>query len=57
VTKMYNDYKDEPMIGIFYMRTPILIVKDPDLIRDIFIKDFLSFAERGFTTHEKVRPF
>lgn len=53
--EIYNMYKDEPMIGIFVRRTPVLIVKDPDLIKDILIKDFPSFAERGFTTHEKVR--
>lgn len=53
--KIYNIYKDEPMFGIFVKRTPVLIVKDPGLIKDILIKDFSSFAERGFTTHEKVR--
>lgn len=53
--KLYNDYKHEPLIGIFAMRTPVLIVKDPDLIKDIFIKDFSTFADRGTTTHEKVR--
>lgn len=52
--KLCNDYKNEPLIGIFAMRTPILVVKDPDLIKDIFIKDFSTFADRGFTTHEKV---
>lgn len=54
LTKLYNDYRDEPLIGIFACRTPILIVKDPDLIKDIFIKDFSVFADRGFTIHEKV---
>ncbi|XP_018315645.1 probable cytochrome P450 6a14 [Mycetomoellerius zeteki] len=54
--KLCNDYKNEPLIGIFAMRTPILVVKDPDLIKDIFIKDFSTFADRGFTTHEKAEP-
>lgn len=52
--EIYNTYKSEPMIGIFVRRTPVLVVKDPDLIKDILIKDFSSFTERGFTTHEKV---
>jgi len=56
-TKVYNDYKDERLIGIFARRTPILIVKDPDLIKDVLIKDFSKFASRGLPTHEKVRFF
>jgi len=55
LTKVYNDYKDERLIGIFVMRTPVLIVKDPDLIKDVLIKDFLKFANRGHPNYEKVR--
>lgn len=54
VTKIYNDYKDESMIGIFTGRTPVLIVKDPNLIKDILIKDFTKFVDRGIIIHEKV---
>jgi len=49
LTKVYNAYKDEPLIGT------ILIVKDLDLIKDILIKDFAKFADRGFPIFEKVR--
>jgi len=55
LTKVYNAYKDEPLIGIFDRKTPILIVKDLDLIKDILIKDFAKFADRGFPIFEKVR--
>jgi len=53
--KLYSHYKDEPFIGIFFMREPILIVKDPDVLKDILIKDFNAFSERGLLpVHEKV---
>ncbi|KMQ92083.1 cytochrome p450 6a2 [Lasius niger] len=52
--KIYDNYKDESMIGIFTARTPVLVVKDPDLIKDILIKDFTKFADRGFPLNEKV---
>lgn len=55
MTEVYNAYKDEPMIGIFIWTTPVLIVKDLDLIRDILIKDFSIFANRGIPTFKKVR--
>lgn len=57
VTEIYNAYKDEPMIGIFARTTPILIIKDPDLIKNVLIKDFSVFANRGIHTFDKVRIF
>ncbi|XP_036147431.1 uncharacterized protein LOC105832463 [Monomorium pharaonis] len=56
VTKVYNDYKDEALIGIFARMTPVLIVKDLDLIKDVLIKDFSKFAHRGLFTFEKAEP-
>ncbi|XP_014470371.1 PREDICTED: probable cytochrome P450 6a14 [Dinoponera quadriceps] len=56
LSELYHHYKDEPMIGVFARRTPVLILKDLDLIKDILIKDFTSFADRGFTTHKKTEP-
>lgn len=56
VKELYKVYKDEPVIGIFSGKTPILIVKDLDLIKDVLIKDFSVFANRGFgKTFQKVR--
>lgn len=57
LTKVYNTYKDEPFIGIFVMKEPVLIIKDLDLIKDILVKDFIKFADRGLSTFEKVRIF
>ncbi|XP_024882391.1 cytochrome P450 6k1-like, partial [Temnothorax curvispinosus] len=54
--KLYNDYKDEPLIGIFAGRTPILIVKHPDLIKDILIKDFSIFPDRWSGSHDRGDP-
>ena len=52
--EVYNDYKNEPMIGIFAKSKPVLILKDPELIKDVLIKDFITFADRGEASHEKV---
>ncbi|XP_025263422.1 probable cytochrome P450 6a13 [Camponotus floridanus] len=54
--ELYNEYKNESMIGIFNRKTPILIVKNPDLIKDILIKDFSKFADRGLPVSEKADP-
>ncbi|XP_011638474.1 probable cytochrome P450 6a14 [Pogonomyrmex barbatus] len=37
-------------------KTPVLIIKDPDLIKDVLIKNFSTFASRGIPTFEKTDP-
>lgn len=56
VKQEYDKYSDQPMFGIFASRTPILVVNDPDLIKEILIKNFSSFANRGIRIFEKVEP-
>lgn len=55
VRKLYNEYRNKPFIGIFFNRQPALVVCDLDLIKDVFIKDFSAFDDRGHTMHPKVR--
>lgn len=55
--KLYDQFPDEPFVGIYERRTPALILKNPDLIRDVMIKDFSSFADRStFEIYEKSQP-
>ncbi|KAK2586450.1 hypothetical protein KPH14_010725 [Odynerus spinipes] len=54
--ELYNQYKDEPFIGIFTRRSPVLIVKDLDFIKDVLIKDFSKFSDRGLSTVDKIEP-
>ena len=53
---IYKDFEDEPMVGIFVRTTPVLILKDPEFIKDVLIKDFTKFADRGLNIQEKVEP-
>jgi cytochrome P450 family 6 len=43
---LYNDpkLKDQPFFGIFVFHKPALFIKDPELIKNILIKDFSSFV-------------
>ncbi|XP_014207797.1 probable cytochrome P450 6a13 [Copidosoma floridanum] len=56
VVLQYEKHKHQPMFGIYAMRSPILVINDPDLIKDVLIKDFASFANRGVRIFEKVEP-
>lgn len=44
--RLYNR-TTEPFIGIYGVFRPILLVRDPELIRSILVKDFNSFTDRG----------
>lgn len=46
VEKMYYQTK-EPFVGIYGALRPTLLINDAALIRQIFIKDFQHFADRG----------
>lgn len=38
----------EPIEGIYYGFRPILLIRDPKITKDILIKDFHNFRNRGF---------
>ncbi|XP_046671743.1 probable cytochrome P450 6a13 [Homalodisca vitripennis] len=45
--KIYCDFKDERYVGLFLLRNPWLMVRDPELIKLILQKDFSSFTDRS----------
>ena len=45
--KLYNETKHEKFVGTWMMFKPSLMVNDPDLIKNIVIKDFNHFQDRG----------
>lgn len=44
--QVYNKYKDSRYVGIFEGRRPSLLLRDPELIRNVMIKDFNHFYDR-----------
>ncbi|XP_015438122.1 PREDICTED: probable cytochrome P450 6a14 [Dufourea novaeangliae] len=54
--EMRKKYKGEPLVGVFTMRKPTLMIQDPELIKHVFIKDFTTFADRGAFLHEIPEP-
>jgi cytochrome P450 family 6 len=56
VTTEYNKYKNHPMFGIFMSRDPILVLNDPEIIKEVLVKNFSTFPNRGNRLFEKVEP-
>lgn len=38
--------KDEPFVGIHMFQKPTIVIKDPELIKRVLVKDFSSFSNR-----------
>uniref|UniRef100_A0A6M2DZU0 Putative cytochrome n=1 Tax=Xenopsylla cheopis TaxID=163159 RepID=A0A6M2DZU0_XENCH len=45
--KIYDMFPRNRFVGIFHMRMPSILLRDPQLIRQVVIKDFDSFVNRG----------
>lgn len=57
LARFYFERKNnEPMLGLYFFLSPILLVNDLDLIRHIFITDFQYFRSRGTYYNEKHDP-
>lgn len=45
----YKKFKGKtPAAGIFFFFSPVVMPIDPDLVKNILVKEFSSFTDRGF---------
>ncbi|GFG37779.1 hypothetical protein Cfor_07812, partial [Coptotermes formosanus] len=52
----YKNLDGERYGGIYAFSIPMFIVRDPDIIKNILVKDFPSFHDRGFFSDEEMEP-
>lgn len=53
---LYGQGRQHKYIGIYSFQRPILLVKDPELIKLILTKDFTYFQDRGIRLHNPAEP-
>jgi cytochrome P450 family 6 len=46
-TRIYRDNEGESYVGYFQCRTPVLLVRDPELVKHVLVKDFSHFTDHG----------
>lgn len=54
--QMYERAGNHKIFGFFVLWKPNILIKDPELIKDILVKNFSSFHDRGFYHNEKDEP-
>lgn len=55
IKRLYES-TNEPFVGIYAILRPILLLRDPELIRSVLIKDSAYFPERNVHCNEKYDP-
>lgn len=56
ITECYNKFDGHKFGGLYNITIPLLLVRDPDVIKDILIKDFDKFHSHGTVINEKRDP-
>ncbi|XP_017864639.1 PREDICTED: uncharacterized protein LOC108614933 [Drosophila arizonae] len=58
IGEMYNhpDAQDKPLVGIHVFYKPALLLRDPELIKRIMVKDFAKFSNRYSNSDYKGDP-
>ncbi|XP_067005220.2 probable cytochrome P450 6a13 [Anabrus simplex] len=54
--RIYDSFEGQRFVGIFQFRKPALLLRDPDLIKDVMVKNFSSFHDRGNPVDEENQP-
>uniref|UniRef100_A0A6M2DMC5 Putative cytochrome n=1 Tax=Xenopsylla cheopis TaxID=163159 RepID=A0A6M2DMC5_XENCH len=54
--RLYNLFPDEPFIGFYQSKKPVLLIRDPDLVKQVLVKDFQHFPNRGIASNYKLDP-
>lgn len=54
--KIYNDFPRERFVGFYQSNTPVLLIRDPELAKQILVKDFQHFPNRDNFRRIKYDP-
>lgn len=56
LTEEFYNSTDEPILGFYAALRPSVLIRDPEVVRSVLIKDFSSFYHRGLYCDEEVDP-
>ncbi|XP_049766409.1 cytochrome P450 6a2-like [Schistocerca cancellata] len=54
--RLYNDSDPHPVVGFFFQARPALLVRDPEMVKLVLIKDFAHFPSRYQVSDARTTP-
>ncbi|ETN66430.1 cytochrome P450 [Anopheles darlingi] len=52
----YRFQKQSPVAGLYFLINPVLLILDLDVVKQVLVKDFNSFHDRGMYVNERDDP-
>lgn len=49
---LYRKYEEYPFVGFYRATNPVLLIRDPELVNRVLVKDFKSFRYNEFTVEQ-----
>ncbi|XP_055681828.1 uncharacterized protein LOC129789204 [Lutzomyia longipalpis] len=46
----HEKFKDDPVTGVYFFHKPCLVIRHPELIKNILVKDFANFVDRTMSS-------
>ncbi|XP_067006558.2 cytochrome P450 6k1 [Anabrus simplex] len=56
INSFYEQGAGNPVIGFYQFREPTLLLRDPEIIKSVLVRDFSSFHDNSFVVNEKLDP-
>ncbi|XP_065206696.1 uncharacterized protein LOC135836046 [Planococcus citri] len=53
---LYDKHVYDRFIGVYTLHKPTVMIRDPELIKSILVKDFSHFRDRGFPVNKEAEP-
>lgn len=53
---LYRKFEGHPCAGFFLLRSPAMLIRDPELVKAVLVKDFDHFFDRQFHADEDQDP-
>ncbi|XP_022919387.2 cytochrome P450 9e2-like [Onthophagus taurus] len=54
--RFYESFPNERYVGMYMFTTPVLIIRDPELLKSVFVKDFEHFVDHRPIVPESADP-
>ncbi|KAG5874550.1 hypothetical protein JTB14_026850 [Gonioctena quinquepunctata] len=55
-TEIYRKYEGYPFVGIYKFTTPCILIRDPEFIKNVVVRDFKNFHDNDIEVDKEIDP-